>query len=311
MFGLRYSSIIAHVRQNIFVIMPAAYTVILFLYYAYHGALFQYTLGVFFLAALPVTLYLGRTKNFLRALTPFIALLLSYEALQGLTGTLNTVPVIQLATPHNIVGGVQDVLYSPFLTQIATILYGLHFPIVVAISILLWYSDKTLFNKYMLALVISSYASLTVYILAPSAPPWYMGVAANLLQTNAPVQASPGLFSKIVAASAMIESDPLAAIPSLHAAYITLFCYFTIKVRNLYGLISIPVTAGVLFSTVYLGQHYLIDLAAGTAVATIATLAANRIAQRQTGTISLGSIERRPSSVLSNSRDTPACTRIK
>jgi hypothetical protein len=137
--------------------------------------LFQYTLGVFFLAALPLTLYLGRTKNFLRELTPFVALLLSYEALQGLTGTLNTVPVIQLATPHNIVGGVQAAFYSPLMTQVATILYGLHFPIVVALSLLLWYSDKTLFNKYMLALVVSSYASLTVYVLAPSAPPWYMG----------------------------------------------------------------------------------------------------------------------------------------
>jgi len=101
-------------RQNIFVVMPAAYTIVLLLYYAYHGVLFQYALGVFFLAALPLTLYLGHTKNFLRELTPFVALLLSYETLQGLTGTLNTVPVpvIQLATPHNIVGGVQAAFYS-------------------------------------------------------------------------------------------------------------------------------------------------------------------------------------------------------
>src|SRR5712664_3028830 len=113
-------------RQNIFVVMPAAYTIVLLLYYAYHGVLFQYTLGVFFLAALPITLYFGRTKKFLRDLTPFIALLLAYEALQGLSGTLNMVPVIQLVTPHNIVGGVQDTFYSPFLTQVTTILYGLH-----------------------------------------------------------------------------------------------------------------------------------------------------------------------------------------
>ena len=110
------SSVILQVRQNIFVVIPAAYTIILFLYYVYNDVLFQYTLGVFFLAALPLTLYLGRTKNFLRELTPFIALLLSYEALQGVTGTINTVPVIQLATPHNIVGGVQAALYSPLLT---------------------------------------------------------------------------------------------------------------------------------------------------------------------------------------------------
>ena len=42
---------------------PPAYTIILFLYYAYHGVLFQYTLEVFFLVALPLTLYLGRTRK--------------------------------------------------------------------------------------------------------------------------------------------------------------------------------------------------------------------------------------------------------
>jgi membrane-associated phospholipid phosphatase len=147
----------------------------------------------------------------------------------------------------------------------------------------------------LLALVISSYASLIVYVLAPSAPPWYMGVATNLLQTNTSVQASPNLFSKVVTYSAMIESDPLAAIPSLHAAYITLFCYFAIRLRTLYGLVSVPITAGVLFSTVYLGQHYLIDLAAGGAVAALATLASTRIAKRQTSRLSLHSRNDNPS----------------
>jgi len=163
--------------------MPAAYTIILFLYYAYHGVLFQYTLGVFFQAALPVTLYLGRRKSFLRELTPFIALLLSYEALQGVTGTINTVPVIQLATPHNIVGEVQAALYSPLLTQVATFLYGLHFPIVITLSVLLSHSDKTLLNKYMLALVISSYASLIFCVLAPSAR--CEGACPDLVETRA------------------------------------------------------------------------------------------------------------------------------
>lgn len=74
---LSVNSVIAQIRENIFIVMPAAYTIVLFLYYAYQRVLFQYTLGVFFLAALPMTLYLGRTKNFLTALTPFIALLLS------------------------------------------------------------------------------------------------------------------------------------------------------------------------------------------------------------------------------------------
>src|SRR4029077_3837047 len=59
----------------------------------------------------------------------------------------------------------------------------------------------------------------------------------------------------------------------------SLSCYFAIKLRPRYGLISIPITItiGVLFSTVYLGQHYLVDLAAGAAVAILAILASTRI----------------------------------
>jgi len=75
----------------------------------------------------------------------------------------------------------------------------------------------------------------------------------------------------------MIESDKLAAFPSLHAAYIALFCYFTVRLNKIYGLVSIPITIGVLFSTIYLGQHFIVDLVAGAGVATSCVLLAGRI----------------------------------
>ena len=131
---------------------------------------------------------------------------------------------------------------------------------------ILWYSNKFVYNSYMSSLVICSYVSLIVYVLFPTAPPWYNGVATNLLQTTT-VSNSQGFVPTLIQLGEMIESDKLAAFPSLHAAYAVLFCYFTVKAKWIYGLASVPIMIGVLFSTIYLGQHYLVDIVAGAGVA--------------------------------------------
>jgi hypothetical protein len=66
-------------RENAFLLMPTCYGVVLILWYAYHGVLFSFSLGLVFLALLPLTLLLGRTAQFVKELTPFIVLLMSYE----------------------------------------------------------------------------------------------------------------------------------------------------------------------------------------------------------------------------------------
>jgi membrane-associated phospholipid phosphatase len=272
------------IRENVFVFMLAGYVVVVLAWYVYFGVLFQFTLGVFFLILLPLTLLIGRTTRFVREITPFLVLLLSYEALQGIEGSLDVDPVIQIGGPHhsasthNLVGLVQATFYSPTLTTITSFLYGLHFPLVAVLAVLLWYSDKTLYKRYVFSLVACSYVSLLFYVLLPSAPPWYTGVASNLLQTSSQ-QSSSGLYGTLVKISEMIESDKLAAFPSLHAAYIALFCYFTVRLNKIYGLVSIPITIGVLFSTIYLGQHFIVDLVAGAGVAASCVLLAGRIGE--------------------------------
>ena len=75
----------------------------------------------------------------------------------------------------------------------------------------------------------------------------------------------------------MIESDQFAAFPSLHTAYATIFCYFMIKLDRRLAFIVIPVTAAILFSTLYLGQHYLIDLIGGAAYALVPCFIVERL----------------------------------
>ena len=261
--------------------MPVGYLVILLLRYVYYGVLFSFSLGLVFLALLPLTLLLGRTAQFVRELTPFIVLLMSYEALQGVAGSLTLAPVIHPTASsglsYGVIQAVQSAFLSPDLTDAMSLLYGLHFPLVIGSAILLWYSNKILYKRYVYSLVACSYVSLIFYTIAPSAPPWYNGVASNLLATTSAQIGSSSLFSELAKIGSMIESDKLAAFPSLHAAYVVLFSYFTIKLKRTYGLVSIPITVGVLFSTIYLGQHYVTDLVAGVMVAAACVLMVARL----------------------------------
>ncbi len=226
-------------RENAFLVMPAGYGIVLILWYAYFGVLFSFSLGLVFLALLAVTFLLGRSMQFVKELTPFVVLLMSYEALQGVAGFLTLAPVIHptsTGVSYGVIQAVQSVFLSPDLTDAMSLLYGLHFPLVIGSVILLWYSIKTLYKRYVYSLVACSYVSLVFYTLAPSAPPWYNGVASNLLATTSAQIGSSSLFSELAGIGSSIESDKLAAFPSLHAAYVVLIGCFTIKLKRTYGL---------------------------------------------------------------------------
>ena len=296
-----YGAFFTKLREHALLLVLAGYATTLLIWYACYGLLFQFSLGLLFLALIPLTVFLGRTTQLVREMIPFIVLLLSYEALQGVAGTVASGRIVQLI-PHNgtyassLIGTVQTVFYSPNLTDAMSVLYGLHFPVVIGSSVLLWYSNRVLYQRYVYSLVASSYISLLFYLLMPSAPPWYTGVATNLLDSGGVQFGASNLISSLDSVGELIESDKLAAFPSLHAAYIVLFCYFTLKLRKSYGLLSVPLTIGVLFSTIYLGQHYIIDLVAGAAIATCCVFIITRIGQNknksqtETRRIRLGSL---------------------
>ena len=190
------------IRYNFYVVLISGYFAILLLGYVYFGVLLQSTLGIVSLALLPITVLLGRTKEFLRDWSPFLTLLLSYEALQGIAGSvaasrgvLSIYPIDSaLWGGTNVTGEVQRALLSPVLTDVATLLYSLHLPLVAVLATSLWYLNKLEFKRYVLALVICSYFSLMVFLALPTSPPWYTGVASNLITPSGNQSAVGSLF---------------------------------------------------------------------------------------------------------------------
>jgi membrane-associated phospholipid phosphatase len=231
-----------------------------------------------------------RSREFVRTSVLFVTVILTYEALQGLTGALvSSGSVVSLTgidralVGSDFVSDIQTMFYSPVTTFVSTIFYGLHvFLIVVALG-LFWFKDRAVYRGYMYSMVLTSYLALLTFIVIPTAPPWYVGVAKNLLVTGDKM--FPSTFQSVQTVLLSGESDIFAAFPSLHIAYATLFSFFMFKIGRKYGLVSLPIVFGVYFSTVYLGQHYLVDLLGGIAYAMLSVYVVERLIlnHQQTG----------------------------
>lgn len=234
---------------------------------------------LFFLGTVPIIAFLGSSKEMVKYWVSFISILLSYEALQGTVGSLAASTgvfaiynVDKMIWGFDVTGWIQTAFKSPAMTAVTSFFYTLHFPLIIATSLIVWYAKRPLFGKYVTAMVLTSYAALVTFIVLPTAPPWYQGVAANLYQ-SAYVSVLP---QGVMSIQSLIEADKFAAFPSLHAAYAIIFSYFMIKIDRRLALVAIPITVAILFSTLYLGQHYLIDLIGGAICALIPCLIAER-----------------------------------
>jgi membrane-associated phospholipid phosphatase len=267
-------------RRSAYLLPPLAYFAAFVMYYALYGRLFQFIPGLLFLLAIPIITVLGRGRGMVKYWMTFVMVILSYEALAGTVGALfasrgvfSLSRLDELLWGFNVSGSLQSALNSTALTEVSTILYSLHVPLVFVSSILLWYFNRLTFGKYATAISLTSFSALATFMLVPTSPPWYDGVAINLLQSSS----LPALQGLVAPLNSLIQSDKFAAFPSLHAAYAFVFLYFILKIRRGLGLVALPITIGILFSTLYLGQHYLIDLIGGAVYALVPCLISERV----------------------------------
>ena len=173
----------------------------------------------------------------------------------------------------NLTGWVQSTLSSVSMTDFMAFLYQLLMPMVFATSIYIWYRNGHTFGRFVTAMLLTSYAALVTFLLLPTDPPWISGAASNLVGASG-LASVPASLAPL---AAFFEPNEFAAFPSLHAAYMVICTYFLLKVGRRVGGASVLLTAGILFSTLYLGQHYLVDLIAGAAYALVPCLVSERL----------------------------------
>lgn len=175
---------------------------------------------------------------------------------------------------------------NPYVVELFQIIYGLFYlmPVIYAMELYLWHRYEEL--KYAIFVVfLGFYLSFICYLLVPAIGPRF--TIHNFL--NLPREL-PGVFfaEKIRALIDFGESIPANvsnpelyaqrdAFPSGHTIIIILITYLSHKIKSKSFYFYLPFSLLLIFSTVYLRYHYVIDLIAAIPIVLITIYTANKI----------------------------------
>jgi membrane-associated phospholipid phosphatase len=219
--------------------------------------------------------YNKRTRRFVKDWFPFVSLILGYEALNGLVPSLSrTLHVLEPIIADKQLFGVvptlvlQQFYRSPILDYVTASFYSLHFILPILFGFILWKYASAYFGRYTLALIVGTYSALLTFILYPVAPPWY-GVNATRIMFQLDNNLSVPFYRSFLG---LFQPNPYAAFPSLHAMYPWLISLYALKIKRTKALPILIIPMGVWFSTIYLGEHYVIDVIGAVIYGTCAFL---------------------------------------
>jgi len=135
--------------------------------------------------------------------------------------------------------------------------------------LMLWQRGHALlFRRFLWSFTALHIMTLVVYLAYPAAPPWWVfenGFAVPTPENSAPTGYPAG---SLLHGLFQISPNRFAAIPSLHGAYPLLLTLVLLRhgVRSCWLLLAAAYTVAMWFASVFLNQHYIVDLVAGAAL---------------------------------------------
>lgn len=224
-----------------------------------------------------VAMAYGQARELLKRFVPFVALLLVYESFRGLVPGLNTrvnfmfmpwadelmffghlpTAVLQSWWWHGQVMWYDFVFYGA---------YTLHFVLPFALAVVVWKTREKQYWNVVTAFILVSFIGFLTFLAFPAAPPWMasdLGLIEPINRVSSDVWAAfgvhdfPSVYNKI-------SPNPVAAMPSLHAAYSMLFALYVTKLfKTKWRWLAWIYPALIWVGTTYMGEHYVIDIVVG------------------------------------------------
>jgi hypothetical protein len=170
-----------------------------------------------------------------------------------------------LYSPRHV--GVHDV--------IASIEYFSHFVVPVAVIAVLWVTDRSAWARFMRRFATVLAIACAMFIVLPTAPPWMAagGDRRIRLHALAPLHRSVGRGWTHIGLDGFVHTwnvgrdwtNPIAAMPSLHAAFALIVIVFFFPVIRQGWLRAVLCLHPLLmaFALVYTAEHYVADVLAG------------------------------------------------
>lgn len=238
-----------------------------------------------------VALLSSRFTLFLRDWAIFLSLVILFDSIRGYIFALTTVfelPVYMgyaVTAERALLGGslapvlLQELWFADravgWLERLLVVVHASHFLFFLMLGLFVWFLRHELFWKYAVSMLAVMYLGLVGYLLIPTVPPW---MAAAEYQVIEPVHKIGASVYNTVIPSLRIafDTNPIAAMPSLHAAFPALCAMAALHAFGRRAAWTVAYALLVAVAVLYLGEHYLVDVLAGWALAVAVYLAVFR-----------------------------------
>jgi membrane-associated phospholipid phosphatase len=228
---------------------------------------------------------------------PFFGLLVAYDYLRGAVSVAPGQAHVaqQIDADKALFGGtvptvwLQHHLWTPghvhWFDYAVWVVYMTHFFAVWVVAALLWRVSRQRFRRYALVTVTLTVAAFLTYWLYPAQPPWLAGSGPALPDVDRIVPQVWGQLG-VTTIQSTYENDSfvnmVAAMPSLHAAYPLMLMLFFWSAGKLARILLGAYTLAMAFALVYSGEHFVVDILVGWAMALAVYALVARVASSST-----------------------------
>lgn len=222
----------------------------------------------------------GQARAMLKRLLPFILILLVYESFRSVADQLNGHVNYALAPyiDRFLFGNLPTIYLQDWLWQgqvswydyVFYLAYMMHFILPVGLALIIWKAKVKAYWRFVTTFLIVAFGGFITFFIFPAAPPWLasdQNYIPHITRISSDVWAGLGL-KDFPSFYNHISPNPVAAVPSLHAAWATLVLIF---VYSLFGrrwaLLAAIYPLLIFVGTIYQGEHYAFDILLGSVYA--------------------------------------------
>jgi len=167
----------------------------------------------------------------------------------------------------------------------AWLMYLSHFVVTPAIAVWLYLRHRDWFHRYAILILTVSVCGFATYFIVPAVPPWLAsrnGALAPTTRVVHSVWASLGFerAARVFNGSAKL-ANPVAALPSLHAAWPFITLLFLWRKIGRWHWLFLAYNAAMVVVLVYGAEHYVSDILLGWLYATVVFIVVTRVLDRR------------------------------
>lgn len=223
-----------------------------------------------------------RMRTFLHDWSVFLGAVVLFDSLRGFVFALITrfdlpwYALYVIQWERALLGGttLPELLQSHRATstigtfeRIMVIFHGSHFVFFLLFGLAIWLLRPEHFWRFRAAVLLVLGAGLLTYQAVPTVPPWMASQFGLLAPIDRMITRIYNLTTPTLLNT--FDVNPIAAMPSLHAALPALLSLVALEHFRLRGLWILAYAFAVCFAIGYLGEHYLVDILAGIFLAIV------------------------------------------